>query len=79
MNGRFTEVLCIVTVGHVHLCLLAIISTWNALKDLVADYHVVLIPIYEFEGGLMYLQWYKQMLYNLLVELHHPYSLYHLG
>ena len=45
-------------------------EAWNTFKDLVPDYCIVPIPTYEFEGGLMYLQWYKQMLCNALVEVH---------
>jgi hypothetical protein len=46
------------------------IEARNAIEELVPDYRVIPIPAYEFEGGLMYPQWYKQMLSDALVELH---------
>ena len=46
------------------------IEARNAIEELIPDYRVIPILAYEFEGGLMYPQWYKQMLSDALVELH---------
>ena len=52
-------------------------SSKAALEMLQSTYHLILVPVYQYEGGLMYFHYYKQMLTGAIVEGH--FTLTHLS